>query len=244
MEEIKTKGIVLKATDYADSDKIVTILSYDLGLIRARVRGVKKKGAKLAFAVQPFAFIEFMFVKKGDFYTVVNATSIEQFFELSTDFDSYILMLACLEVCEKAVKENDPQIELFLLLIECFKLVCFEKVSGMIVFIKFMLNAMEILGFAMQVDKCANCGKPLSKNKAFSFEFNGVICGSCQNTYSTLELSEGEYAILKKIYDSKFEDLSKLIFTSRQNLVSIISLLAKDFRIFLDEELSTLKLFL
>ena len=42
MEELKTKGIVIKAIDYKDSDKLVTIFSPDLGLIRARARGVKK----------------------------------------------------------------------------------------------------------------------------------------------------------------------------------------------------------
>ena len=42
MEEIKLKGIVIKADDYKDSDKIVTIFSAEKGLIRARARGVKK----------------------------------------------------------------------------------------------------------------------------------------------------------------------------------------------------------
>ena len=76
MEEIKTKGIVIKAQDYKDSDRIITIFSAELGLISARVRGVKKDKAKLAFATQPFALIEFMLVKSGNFYTCINATSI------------------------------------------------------------------------------------------------------------------------------------------------------------------------
>ena len=48
MEEIKTKGIVIKSVDYKDSDKLVTIFSAERGLIKARVRGVKKDKAKLA----------------------------------------------------------------------------------------------------------------------------------------------------------------------------------------------------
>ena len=98
MEEIKTKGVVLKAVDFKDSDKIVTIFSADFGLIKARVRGVKKAKEKLAFAVQPFAFVEFVLTAKGGFYTVINATSIDQFFNVTLDFDNYIFMLGCLEV--------------------------------------------------------------------------------------------------------------------------------------------------
>ena len=57
MKELKVKGIVIKAIDYNDSDKLVTIFSAELGLLKAKVRGVKKDKAKLAFAVQPFALI-------------------------------------------------------------------------------------------------------------------------------------------------------------------------------------------
>jgi len=164
MEEIKTKGIVIKATDYKDSDKIVTIFSSDFGLIKARVRGVKKDKAKLAFAVQPFAFIEFLLIKKNDFYTVINATSIDQFFNITIDFDNYIFMLGCLEVCEKTVKENDPQNNLFILLVNSLKNVCYNQVSSMYVFIKFMLESLKFLGFKLELKNCACCGELLNKN--------------------------------------------------------------------------------
>lgn len=244
MEEIKTKGIVIKNSDFADSDKLVTIFSYDLGLIRAKVRGVKKKGAKLAFAVQPFAFVEFMLVKKGDFYTVINASSVDQFFELTNDFDNYILMLSCLEVCEKSIKENDPQNEMFVLLLECLKTVCYDSVSAMCVFVKFMLEAMKFLGFAIELEKCSNCMGEVLGQKVFSFESNGIICAKCQKKVFGLELTDGEFAILKNINQTEISRLSTLKFSSRENLVSVISLLAKDFRIFTEEEISTLKQFL
>ena len=96
MEEIKVKGIVLKNTDYKDNDKLINILCLEYGVITVRVRGVKKSGAKLAFAIQPFAFVEFLLSKNGNFYTCINAISIDQFYELTSDFDNYIFMLACL----------------------------------------------------------------------------------------------------------------------------------------------------
>ena len=105
MEEIKIKGVVIKAVDYKDSDKLVTIFSAEKGLVKARVRGVKKDKAKLAFAVQPFAFIEFMLTERSGFYTVINASSIDQFFDITADFDNYLFMLSCLEVVEKTVRE-------------------------------------------------------------------------------------------------------------------------------------------
>lgn len=245
MEEIKVKGIVLKAIDYKDSDKLITIFSPVKGLITARVRGVKKAKAKLAFAVQPFAFVEFMLSAKGGFYTVINATSIDQFFNITTDFDNYILMLACLEVCSKTVKENDVNEELFILLLNSLKIVCYKNVSAMVVFIKFMLEAMKYLGFAFMLCDCACCGLNLNdKFFAFSFDYNGMICSKCANKNDYLELSRGEFYILKNINDAEIDSLMNLKFQSRENLVSVISLLNKTFRINTDEEIGTIKQFL
>lgn len=245
MEEIKTKGIVIKAVDYKDSDKLITIFSADFGLIKARVRGVKKAKAKLAFAVQPFALIEFMLAEKGGFYSVINATSVDQFFNITSDFDNYILMLACLEVCEKTIKENDPQNALFLLLLNSLKAVCYDGTNSMNVFIKFMIEAMKLLGFHLELKTCACCGEKLSeKIFPFSYDYNGMLCAKCSNRSEFLELTLGEFAVLSKINSSNLQGLSTLKFISRNDLVSVISLLVKVFRIWADEEIQTIKQFL
>lgn len=245
MDEIKTKGIVIKAIDYKDSDKIVTIFSADLGLIRARVRGVKKAKAKLAFAVQPFAFIEFMLAAKGGFYTVINATSIDQFFNITLDFDNYVFMLGCLEVCEKTVKENDVQNELFLLLLNSLKEVCYSCTNSMNIFIKFMIESLKILGFNLELETCACCGEKLSdKMFPFSYDYNGMLCPKCSNRNEFLELTLGEFAILSKINMAAVDELSTLRFLSRNDLVSVIGLLVKIFRLLTDEEIQTIKQFL
>lgn len=245
MDEIKTKGIIIKAVDYKDSDKIVTIFSADFGLIKARVRGVKKAKAKLAFAIQPFAFVEFMLTQKGGFYTVINATSIDQFFNITLDFDNYIFMLGALEICEKTVKENDPQNSLFLLLLNSLKSVCYDGTNSMYVFIKFMIESMKLLGFNLELETCACCGEKLSQNKfPFSYDFNGMLCTKCANKNDYLELTLGEFAILSKINLSSIDGLQTLRFLSRNDLVSVISLLVKIFRLLTDEEINTIKQFL
>lgn len=245
MEEIKVKGIVLKASDYQDSDKIVTIFSDELGLINARVRGVKKNKAKLAFAVQPFAFIEFVLIKKGDFYLCINATSIDQFYGITIDFDNYIFMIACLEVCLKTVKQNDIQVELFLLLLNSLKAVCYDGVSSMYVFIKFMLESLKYLGFMIEIEHCPICSeKNTNKFHGFSYDFNGIICEKCGYDYEYFDISQGEFTILKFIDFSSVEDLKKLKFHSRDDLISVISLLIKDFKLLTGYSIESINKFL
>ena len=245
MEEIKLKGIVIKSDDYKDSDKLVTIFSAEKGLVRARVRGVKKNKAKLAFAVQPFAFVEFMMTERDGFYTVINATSIDQFFNITNDFDDYIFMIACLEVVQKTVKENDSQVDLFLLLLNSLKIVAYEKVSSINVFIKFMIEAMGCLGFSFVFNKCACCENVLNENKVgFSYDFNGLLCSQCMNRLDYLELNKVEFAILKNLSQVDIHNISTLHFPSRDDKISVVSLLLKVFRLLTDEEILTIKQFL
>lgn len=245
MEEIKLKGIVINAVDYKDSDKLVTIFSAEKGLIKARARGVKKNKAKLAFAVQPFALVEFMLTARDGFYTIINATSIDQFYSITSDFDNYIFMLACLEVVQKTVKENEEQVDLFLLLLNSLKLVTYQNVSSMNVFIKFMIEAMKYLGFWFVFDRCACCGQELNENHvAFSYEFNGLLCPKCQDKNEHLELNKVEYLILRNISSVEIDKLATLHFPSREDKVSVISLLTKVFRLLTDEEIATIKEFL
>ena len=83
--EIKTDAIVLRATDYRDADKILTLFTPSEGKITAGIKGVKKSGARLAFAAQPFAFCEYVLAEKCGRRTVVSAYQHDGFFPLRTD---------------------------------------------------------------------------------------------------------------------------------------------------------------
>ena len=59
--EVKVNALVIKAVDYKDNDRILTLYSLEKGKITAGIKGVKKAGAKLKFASEPFCFSEYVF---------------------------------------------------------------------------------------------------------------------------------------------------------------------------------------
>ena len=64
MEQI-VNALMLKAADYNENDKILTLLTAERGRITAGIKGVKKAGAKLKFAAQPFCFAEYVLSRRG-----------------------------------------------------------------------------------------------------------------------------------------------------------------------------------
>ncbi len=61
-----TPGIVLARTTLAEASALVSILTPEFGLVKARAQGVKKPGAKLAPALQTLAESDMIFVRGKD----------------------------------------------------------------------------------------------------------------------------------------------------------------------------------
>ena len=64
MEE-KLNGIVLSGVSFGENDKILNIFTLEKGTVSAIIKGVKKAGAKLKFASEPFCFAEFFMYRKS-----------------------------------------------------------------------------------------------------------------------------------------------------------------------------------
>ena len=71
--DFKTDAIVIRAIDYKESDRLLTLFTPLRGKVTAGIRGVRKPKAKLNFASQPFCFAEYVLAEKGGRYTVTSA---------------------------------------------------------------------------------------------------------------------------------------------------------------------------
>ena len=59
----KTKGLVIKEQTVGESDRLVTLLTADYGLVNAFVRGAKQLKNRLAASTSLFAYSEFSFIR-------------------------------------------------------------------------------------------------------------------------------------------------------------------------------------
>ena len=108
-----------------------------------------------------------------------------------------------------------------------------------------MIEAMGHLGFSFVFDKCACCENELNANDVgFSYDYNGLLCSRCKSGFDNLELNKVEFAILKNLGSVDIQRISTLHFPSRDDKISVVSLLLKVFRLLTDEEILTIKQFL
>ena len=173
--EVKTDAIVLKAVDYKDNDKILTLFSPSLGRITAGIKGVKKPKAKLSFSAQPFCFAEYILAEKGGRYTVTGAYLHESFFDLRTDILKFYTACAAAELCQILVGENNEEESVFIAFIECLKGLCLADEDETECFLTFALIALRESGFPVDLGYLEECDGDVGETLYFDFS-DGKFC--------------------------------------------------------------------
>jgi len=76
----ETRGIVLSRASYGEESVFVTLLTSDLGLVRARAQGLRRPGAKLATALATFVESDLVLVRGKESWRLVGAVLQENWF--------------------------------------------------------------------------------------------------------------------------------------------------------------------
>ncbi len=188
--ELKVNALMLRATDYKDNDKMLTLYSVEKGLISAGLKGVKKAGAKLLFAAQPFCFAEYILNVKGERMTVTGASEIESFYNLRLDIFAFYSATVIAEYLIKCGSEEGDE-QLFMLVATAVKRLNFENEDKLEVLCSFLMKAMEIEGYGIRCRACAKCGggAHLGEFAYFDFEKGALYCEECADSGATRILS-------------------------------------------------------
>lgn len=199
MAEIKVNALMLRAVDYLENDKILTLLTAERGKITAGVKGVKKAGAKLKFAAQPFCFAEYILTERGGRYTVIQASECESFYELRCDVNKYYAACA---VCEAAIcltADGDGGSDMFTLCVRALRDMCGG--DERLALSSFLLAALRSSGYGISVNAfCPVCGCRLDKAEKLRFDLDGgtFTCWDCSKfagvggaTYLALRAADG-----------------------------------------------------
>src|SRR3989338_3919171 len=72
-----TRGIVLAERPIREADRIYTIITHDLGLIRAIAIGVRKEASKLRGNIEPFSLSSVSLVRGREYWRLTSAEYIQ-----------------------------------------------------------------------------------------------------------------------------------------------------------------------
>lgn len=117
---LEAKGVVIKTVDYKEADKIVTILTDNMGKISAKAQGARRKSSRLTAAVQPFTYCDFQLFESGGKYVIDEADVITQFMVKNADIVKIALASYFCEVAGSQTENSTEDDSLLRLMLNCF----------------------------------------------------------------------------------------------------------------------------
>lgn len=193
--EFKTDALVLRAADYKENDKLLTLFTPSRGKLTAGLRGVRKPKAKLSFAAQPFCFAEYVLAEKGGRYTVTAAYLYDGFFSLRMDIVRYYAACAVLEISDALLVEDGESEPMFVAAVEALKALSLTDGDTAEILLSFSVTALREAGYMLDLDGCGMCGGEVKGEVYFDFAAGYFTCPSCA---SGVRASRATYETLRK----------------------------------------------
>ena len=197
MAIIKVKGIVLSDNNMGDYDKMLTILTANLGKISCAAKGARKPKSALLAGTQLFCFSEYLMYQGTSTYHVNSCETIEMFYKIRTDLDKLKYAIHLNKIVQDVTDENENCYNILQLYLNALYMIAeTEKDRDLVVSI-FKLRLLKILGFTPRVMECVNC-KEKQNLSYFSIRDNGFKCAACsKQDKSSIFMSESTANAIK-----------------------------------------------
>ena len=213
MSLIKTKGIVIGSANSSDNDKVLTVLTPDLGKISVFHKSAKKTKSSALNCSEYLAFSDLVLYKSSnDNYSINSAEIIELFYNLRTDIDKLNYASLISQIVYDVTEENIPAGDILQLFLNTLYVISETDKNLELVLSIFEIRLLAILGFLPQILNCVSCGTPMLETMNdfyFSLKDDGVKCEPCSKIdKSVIHLSKTSFSALiyilsceaKKIY--------------------------------------------
>ncbi|WMJ23406.1 DNA repair protein RecO [Paludicola sp. MB14-C6] len=177
---IKTQGIVIKHRNIGENDKILTILTSDLGVIEVAAQRSKSMKSSLASASQILSYSDFCLFKGKSNYIVNSAESINSFYSLRLDVIKLSLAGYFCELIGYMCKSSDEKSASFLkLILNTLYFLQEDKKDALLLKSIFELRCLSIAGFMPNLVCCTECAT-FEKELMYFFPLQGaLVCEDC-----------------------------------------------------------------
>ena len=173
-ERTVIKGIVLRAADTKESDKILTVLT-DGGKLTVIAKGARGRKSRVTACTQLLAYSELTLSESRGWQYLSEGSTIELFEGVRGDIELLSLSSYFAELTEAAAPEGVESGGILSLLLNALYALGNLKKPPMQVKAAFEMKLMSLIGFEPLADACAYCGVPQPEDPVLDVH-NGVVC--------------------------------------------------------------------
>ncbi len=179
MERTVVKGIVLRSVDTKESDKILTVLTAEMGKIPVVAKGARSRRSRVTAATQLLAYAEFTLSESHGWQYLTEASTLELFDGVRQDVELLSLGSYFAELTESVAYEEAEAGEILSLLLNALYALGTLCRPPELVRAAFELKLMSLIGFEPLLEGCAVCGERDPSQPVLDIQGGVLRCRSC-----------------------------------------------------------------
>ncbi len=207
-ERIVVKGIVLRESDSKESDKILTVLTGEMGKITVIAKGARSRRSKVSAAAQLLTYSELVLSESHGWQYLIEAGTIELFDGVRGDIELLSLASYFAELVDFVSSDDAEARHLLSLLLNALYALGALHRPQELVKAAFEFRLMALIGFEPLLDSCCVCGVTDPVESAFDLLGGTLLCRACTQSGRVAPLSAGAlqacrhvlYGDVKRLY--------------------------------------------
>ena len=196
---LNTDGLIINEKQTGEADRLVTVLTRDMGVIRAFVRGARTVKSRSLSATQLLAYSRFSIYMNRDVYTIDEAEPIEVFFGVRKDFSRTSLAMYFCELVYELAPEGTDSKEVLSLTLNTLYMLSNNKLPTHQLKAIFEFRLLSLTGYMPNLVGCAECSEYSDETMFFDIENSQLFCSGCRPPQHTFQLTLGVVAAMRHI---------------------------------------------
>ncbi len=190
------KGLVLSELPWGENDKLLTVLTAEVGKVAVLLKGGFSLKNKSSAACMPLCYTEFVTADRGGRPWVREATEIESFSHLRCDLELTSTALYMCDVANEVCVENNGEAEMLQLMLNTLYALDRGLKERRLIKAAFELRCAAASGFSPDLVRCESC-KSEESDIMYLDVMDGVVhCSECRRKRNLERAREGHAAML------------------------------------------------
>jgi len=183
VSQVKLRAVVLRTTDYGESDRVVTLLSAERGKLSAFARGARASRRRFGGALEPFTLLSAELRERpgAELFTLESVAVEQGFGGIRGDLARIACAGYACDLARALVRDHQPHPDLFVLLVDALARLDAAPASPALLR-AFEISALRAAGLEPRLDGCARCGSQLPappERLVLGLDEGGLLCASC-----------------------------------------------------------------
>lgn len=189
-----TDGLVLRATDTGEHDRLLLLLTPENGQISVMAKGARSSKGRLAALTQPFVYGNFELYRKGDMNWLRGGSVTEYFTGVHEDMVKLSLAAYMADVAREITGEYVSGVDILRMTLNALYALSRGHVEPRLIKATYEWRAAGFSGYMPEMSHCRICRREPTDTVYLDVMNGGLICADCIKRRSAAAVGEARAA--------------------------------------------------